>query len=194
MADAVAVLCDAFHEYPVMRYVLESGGSVYDAHLRTLVEFFVMARVFREEPVLAITDGNRVVAVAIVTLPRTGPAPEELNQLRERVWHELGTAARARYEAFGEACKAFHIDQPHHHLNMIGIRRSHVGLGFARPLLHAVHDLSRKDPSSCGVTLTTEDPQNISLYEHFGYQCTGNVTVSEKLRSWGFFRPRDAGN
>lgn len=176
-----------------MRYVLGPVGTAYDAHLQTLVSFFVMARVFREEPVLAVTDRDRVVAVAIVTLPRNTPAPEELHQLRESVWHELGAAARARYEAFGEACKPFHIEQPHHHLNMIGVRRSHAGLGFARPLLHAVHDQSREDSASCGVSLTTEDPRNISLYERFGYQSTGHVTVSEKLQSWGFFRPDETG-
>jgi hypothetical protein len=53
--DAVSVLCDAFRDYPVMRYVLGSNGD-YDRRLRTLIGFFVSARVYRDEPVLGIHD------------------------------------------------------------------------------------------------------------------------------------------
>jgi hypothetical protein len=47
--DAVTVLCDAFQDYPVMRYVLGPTGD-YDRRLRTLVGFCVSARVYRDEP------------------------------------------------------------------------------------------------------------------------------------------------
>ena len=39
-----------------------------------------------------------------------------------------------------------------------------------------------------GVTLTTEDPSNVPLYEHFGYQVVGHARVAPGLESWGFFR------
>lgn len=51
--DAVTVLCDAFYDYPVMRYVLRPS-SEYDHRLRSLIGFFVAARVLREELVLGI--------------------------------------------------------------------------------------------------------------------------------------------
>jgi len=42
------------------------------------------------------------------------------------------------------------------------------------------------------VTLTTETPANLSLYDHFGYQVRGHVRVSPALESWGLFlRLRD---
>lgn len=40
-----------------------------------------------------------------------------------------------------------------------------------------------------GVTLTTEDQVNVSLYEHLGYEVIGQATVAPELRTWGFFRP-----
>ena len=40
-----------------------------------------------------------------------------------------------------------------------------------------------------GVTLTTEDQANVSLYEHLGYEVVGQETVAPELRTWGFFRP-----
>jgi hypothetical protein len=90
--DAVTVLCDAFRDYPVMRYVL-GWGDGYDRRLRTLIGFFVSARAFRDEPVLGIQDPDGILAAtAIVSLPGERPAPEALAVRREEVWAELGPA------------------------------------------------------------------------------------------------------
>jgi len=188
--DVVTVLCDAFHEYPVMRYVLGPSTAGYDQRLRTLIGLFVSARVFREEPLLGVYDGaGSLAAAAVVTLPGERDAPEALAARREAVWRELGAAERERYEAFGRAGLEYAVDAPHYHLNMIGVRRSHAGRGLGRELLDAVHDLSRADPASCGVTLSTEDPQNLALYEHFGYRLLGHARVSDDLETWAIFRP-----
>jgi len=205
-AEVVSVLCDAFHEYPVMRFVIGDGGErlaagsivydqreVYDRRLHSLVDFFVQARLSREEPVLGVTERGHLLAAALVTPPGERPLPPSLLQQREELWSELGPAARARYEAFGRATSAFAIERPHHHLNMIGVRRSHAGRGLARRLLHAVHEMSANDAESCGVTLTTEDPAKVTLYEHFGYRRVGHVHVADALESWGFFRADTAG-
>jgi len=189
--QVVEVLSDAFHDYPVMRYVIGLDDEEYERRLRTLVEFFLQARVSRDEPVLGIAEGETIVAAALVTLPGSGPAPAALATHRERVWGELGTEAQVRYEAYGAAARPVLIDRPHHHLNMIGVRRSHAGRGLARRLLEAVHEMSREDPGSCGVTLTTEIWANVGLYEHFGYRVTGHARVSHVLDTWGMFRADD---
>jgi GNAT superfamily N-acetyltransferase len=189
--DAVTVLCDAFRDYPVMRYVLGSSGD-YDRRLRTLIGFFVSARVYRDEPVLGIHDRDGTLsATAIVSLPSQGDAPERLVTRREQVWAELGAAERQRYEAYGAACAQFTVDSPNYHLNMIGVRRSHAGRGLARKLLEAVHRLSDADDSSCGVTLSTETERNLPLYEYFGYRRLGHAIVDDGLETWAFFRPGD---
>lgn len=185
----VDVLCNAFHDYPVMRYVIGPVGGDYDRHLRTLTNFFVMARVWREEPILGIFDGEELVAAATLTLPGKRQPPAALAQLREAVWRELGEAARLRYEAFGQATRKFDMNPPHYHLNMIGVRRSHAGRGLARLLIDAVHGISQSDPASHGVTLTTEEPSNVSLYQHFGYEIVGHARIDAQLETWGFFRP-----
>lgn len=185
---AVDVLCNAFHDYPVMRYVIGPVGGDYDRRLRTPVNFFVMARVWRDDPILGVSNGSELIAVATLTLPGKRQAPAALTQLREAVWRELGDAARLRYEAFGQATQKFDINQPHYHLNMIGVRRSYAGQGLARLLLDAVHAMSSRDPVSLGVTLTTEDFQNVSLYRHFGYQVVGHARVDAQLETWSLFR------
>mgnify|MGYP001040936259 CR=1 FL=1 len=187
----VDVLTDAFAGYPVMCYVLDGRADASDPRLRTLVGFFVRARVWRDHPVLGVRDGGDLVAVATITPPVPGPVPPALTGLRDAVWTELGDGARERYEAFGRACERFAIDEAHHHLNMIGVRSSHQGRGLARPLLDAVHDLADDDPGSAGVTLSTEAPANLPLYERFGYRRVGHETVADELETWGFWRPSE---
>lgn len=188
--DVVTVLCDAFHDYPVMRFVLGSSKSNYEARLRTLVGFFVHARLLRNEPVLGLHDDAGMAGVALITPPGQRPEPEELSSLRERTWRQLGTAERARYEAFGEATRQFDIEAPHHHLNMIGVRKALAGQGLGRQLLEAVHQLSERDQSSVGVTLSTEAAGNVPLYRHFGYRVLGHARVSDELETWVFVRDR----
>jgi GNAT superfamily N-acetyltransferase len=188
--DAVAVLCDAFQDYPVMRYILGSSRD-YQRRLHTLIGYFVAARVFRDEPVLGIRDSNaRLVAAAIVSQSGERPGPDALALRREEVWAELGSAERERYEAYGAACAPFVPAALHHHLNMIGVRRSHAGTGLARKLLTAVHQLADNEPNSAGVSLTTEVPQNVPFYEHFGYRIIGKAPVADAYTTWTFFREK----
>jgi GNAT superfamily N-acetyltransferase len=168
--EVVAVLCDSFHDYPVMRHVIGEVGDEYDKRLHTLIAFFVAARFCRAEPVLAVSDAGRAVAVAILTPPVQREAPTELAEHREAVWQQLGLEALRRY------------------LNMIGVSRSHSGRGLSRLLLDAVHELSHRDPRSIGVTLTTETQSNVDLYLHFGYDLLGHVQVSGVPDTWVFFR------
>jgi GNAT superfamily N-acetyltransferase len=189
--QVVDVLCDAFHDYPVMRYVIGPAGEDYDRQLRTLIGFFVQARLSRNEPVLGIAQSQMLVAAAVVTFPGSGPTPAQLATHRERVWKHLGADARARYEAYGAVTRPLLIDRPHHHLNMIGVRRSLAGHGLGRRLLEAVYDMACEDPGSCGVSLTTETPENVRLYEHVGYRVTGHARVSPELETWGMFRADD---
>ncbi len=186
---ATALLCEAFAEYPVMRYVLGSAAD-YRRRLHTLIGFFVTARVLREDLILGTFDSTqRLAGVALVTLPGDREPPEALALQREATWHELGSAERARYEAFGAASGRFAIPAPHHHLNMIGVHPSGVGSGHARTLLDDIHRLAAEHPDSAGVTLSTETPANLSLYEHFGYRQIGSAKVSAELETWVFYRP-----
>jgi len=185
----VDVLHESFHDYPVMHFVLGSRGDDYDERLRTLIHYFVMARVFRGEVLLGASDGEELRGVALVSRPGGPRPPPELYELRTVVWAELGPDAEARYGAFGDACSPFQVDTPHLHLNMIGVRDAARGTGVGRDLLEAVHHLSAADPDSSGVSLTTENPKNVTLYEHFGYEIVGESVVGPQLTTWGFFRP-----
>jgi hypothetical protein len=70
---------------------------------------------------------------------------------------------------------------------MIGVRHAHMGRGLARPLLEEMARRSHEDATSAGVSLTTELPRNLTLYEHFGYRIVGHTRVAPELETWGLF-------
>jgi GNAT superfamily N-acetyltransferase len=185
----VAVLSDAFRDYPVMRYVL-GPGAAYEKRLLRLVELFVSGRAYRADPMLGLRDGSGALVGAAVATPRVlRDPPARFVALRETIWGELGLDARARYETFVRATRPVLVG-PHHHLNMIGVRRSHQGQGLARRLLEAVHELAHADAESRGVSLTTEVAENVALYEYFGYAVTGHTRVADGVETWTLFRGR----
>lgn len=183
------VLCEAFHDYPVMRWVLEGPKRAYDRRLERLVGYFVDARLMRGEPLLGVDGTSGIEAVAMLSYSDGPPSPPALRAEREAVWAELGAEARARYEAFGATYAPLLHSEPHIHLNMIGTRTEARGKGHARTLLGYVHGHSANDPRSCGVSLTTEVPANVPLYEHFGYTVTGRARITDAIETWVFFRP-----
>ena len=191
--EAVAAFCDSFHDYPVMRYVVGEAGKEYDARLHAVVDMFVSARVLLGHTIFAIEDAGRVVAVATTTPTGERQTHPDFPARREAVWKILGDNAKARYEGLVEIWERFNVPALHLHLNMLGVRRSHAGRGLGRRLLDEVHAMSRRDPESTGVTLSTEDPKNVPLYQHVGYEVIGHARVTDDLETWSFFRRDDAG-
>jgi GNAT superfamily N-acetyltransferase len=186
----IGTLCEAFADYPVMRYVLGPDGD-YPARLRTLIGFFVAARVLRNDPVFALSSEDELSGVAICTLPG-GTPPAALDAVREETWTALGADARERYDRCVRAWEPLGVAEPNLHLNMIGVPPRFQGRGLARLLLERVHHLSRDLPESRGVTLTTETAANVPLYQRFGYGIVGHATIAPGLETWGFFRPDGA--
>ena len=183
----VSVFCDAFYDYPVMRFVLGESAD-YDERLKLLIGVFVVARVLREEPLLGIRMEGALCAAATMSHPQIVHTPPEFADIKEHVWSRLGTDALRRYEQCTAAWEPLAVEVPQIHLNMIGVRREQQGLKLGRRLLEAVQQISRETPGSQGVSLTTELAGNVRLYEHIGYQVTGHVVVAPGLETWALFR------
>jgi GNAT superfamily N-acetyltransferase len=185
--DVVRVLCEAFVDYPVMRYVLGERGD-YPERLRTLIGFFHAARVLREDAILGVSDGGELVAVALTTLPdRVDPA--ELDLLGERTWAALGADTLARYGDCVRAWESTGVDEPNIHVNMLAVVSRYQGRGLGRVLLERVQAMSRERTDSRGVTLNTESERNVALYQHLGYRVVGQATIAPGFETWDFFRP-----
>ena len=199
--EVVDVFAEAFAAYPVMRFTVGTGGDVA-ARERRLVRLFVTRRVRRGGPMLGLRgrDGS-LLAAAVLTLPVEPEPPPDVAQIAADAWRDLGDAARLRYDAYTAAAGFFGALPPHHHLNMIGVRRAHAGTGLGRVLLDAVRKMAAEDSSSAGVSLTTENPRNVELYRHVGFEVVGHRVVGEyqlqghaaMLETWGMFAPHVPG-
>jgi len=188
--QAVDVLCDAFHDYPVMRFVIGEAGETYDHRLRALIGFFTAARFHQNDIVLGVRESNgTLIAAATITRPGNPQGSSGLEADRGRLWRELGDTARQRHARLGDIWKGFTTGRPQYHLNMIGVRGAFAGRGAARLLLDALHATVEADPKCEGVNLTTENPRNVTLYQHFGYRIAAHTVVEADLQTWGFFRP-----
>lgn len=186
-AEAVEVLAAAFHEYPVMRFVLRDAGEAYEARLRALVGFFCELRFTRDFPVLGLRDGGGLAAVAGINDPEPGPWPPAL----EAAWAEtggiIGRPALDRLERFEATGAGLEPKVPHYYLGIIGVRPDLQGRGLARILIDGLIGMSREHPRSEGITLTTESPGNVPLYRRFGFEVVGEADIDE-LHTWVMFR------
>jgi ribosomal protein S18 acetylase RimI-like enzyme len=190
LSEIIKVLSEAFYNYPVMRYVLRDK-YYYKERLYKLIDFFISARIYRNEPMLGIYNiDGLLTAAAVVTLPDKIPTPEKLIEHRKELWEELGKEEQKRYEVYGKAAGSLMPSEPHHHLNMIGVRSSFQGRGLARKLINAVEELTLSHPESTGLSLNTEDESNVKLYLHLGYKVIGNVKVDNNFETWGFFKAK----
>jgi len=188
--DVVDVLADAFSNYPVMRFVLGEGGST-TPRLTQLIGLFVFRRMRLDGPMFGVRDQTgALVGAAVMTLPGEPEPPADVLQRRDEVWNSLGQDCRERHDVYGAHAKTVLVSEPHHHLNMIGVRHSHHGRGLARPLLEAAIEVASRDATSAGLTLTTETPANVRLYQHFGFEVFGHGQITTELETWGLFRTR----
>jgi len=173
-----------------MKYVLGEKRN-YDNRLRKLVSFFVSARALRKESLLGIYNSdNNLVAAATVTLPGEIPSPPELFKLRDELWAEIGLEEKVRYENYGNVAFGLLPKEPHHHLNIIGVRNAYQGKGLTRQLINKVEELVLDHPTSTGVSLNTEVESNVNFYLHLGFELLGKANVDKDIVTWGLFKSK----
>ena len=185
-AEVVSVLSAAFHDYPVMRFVLKSEGADYEKDLNALVGFFCEVRLTRDWPVLGIrAEDGSLAAAALVNdvLLNPLPLPEEpLQQLKQTI----GEEAYERLVAYENQSSIGEPKVLHHFLGMIGVHPNYQKKGNAAALMNFVKEIASKNPDSNGVCLSTEIPWNVRFYEHHGYRVISEADVGE-LHSWCMF-------
>lgn len=76
----------------------------------------------------------------------------------------------------------------HHYLLCVGVAPDFMGMGLGKKMLKTIHTMVDEDISSIGIGLDTENPNNVALYEHFGYKLTGTENL-DGLTIYTMFRP-----
>ena len=190
--EVVAILRDAFRDYPVMRFILKDADERYEKLLLQLVGYFTDSRFSRDWPVLGVEREGALVAAANISPPQPVPAPPSLEQRYAALCSSMGEPAVDRFTRFAAASARLEPDEPHYCLGMVGALPEHHGHGYGRLLLDAVHAMSAADSDSRGVALSTETRKNLGLYRHFGYQVVGEARIDD-LTTWTLYRSDEPG-
>jgi len=194
-ADAVdeagAALADAFAAYPTTAWFFERSPVGRHEALTALLHFFVTARTMRGESVLGVRLGGDLAAVALVSSHDGSASPPGLAPVREALWAHVGGEARRRYEAYGAALEPLLGTPASLHVNLLGVRPAYRGRGLARRLLDHVHVRAAATLDGRGVSLATEDPANLALYRHLGYEVSGSAVVGPGIAAWAMRRAVD---
>jgi len=163
------VLAKAFYDDPPFMWMLPDDGT---RHARTRAFFTTVIRVeaLRHGTVDAAWDGESggIVGGAIWFPPGTWPSPT-LRQIRA-----LPGYARALGRRFGPASTLMaalvrvHPKSPHWYLFAIGVDPAYQGRGVGGALLRS--RLAGVDQAGAAAYLESSKPENVPLYEHFGFQ------------------------
>lgn len=176
--EVVAVLADAFRDYPVMRFVA-GPQEPYGERLRRLIGIFVAGRVHRRHPMLGLRDEAGELLAAITMTPRgEHPASESLKAFTGESWQWLGAETKQRYDCMVQAWERMPDPGTRWHVNMLGVRQDCRGRGYAVRLLDAAPALAAEDPDCRGLDLTTEDPANLRFYRARGFEVIAEAKVA----------------
>jgi ribosomal protein S18 acetylase RimI-like enzyme len=177
--EAIELLVLAFEADPAYRYFCDGQRPGYRRRLRFLFRSGRAMALASGQPVLGILSGERLAGLAITQEPEGGvPVAAQLLWLLKvallagplvpwRILRELKITERERPSA------------PHFYLSILAVHPDFQGSGCGRALLEALHARSQQHPQSTGVCLETENPKNVSFYEHLGYRVTARNTLAD---------------
>jgi GNAT superfamily N-acetyltransferase len=191
--EAAAVLGRAFRRTPLFRAVfheLDDDGRA--KKLTRMFRSFTGVCAARGLPEVVL-DGDRVAAVALTYPPGAYP-------LRALDWLRNGLGAAAvgprftwRLARVDSYLQKHHIDGAHHYLYVLGVDPPHQGRGLGGQLLRRL--AARADHESLPSYLETDDPNNVPLYQRFGYQVLTQESPAAlpSVTMWRMLRPSAAG-
>jgi GNAT superfamily N-acetyltransferase len=187
IVESAQMLTRAFDGDPLMQ-ALFSGTSIDGDEARfELFRFSCAVRVELEWPLIGLIEGSRICGVACVSLPGKPQWPLTLIEEHDHFKRRLGAGPAGKYEAYSEIVESQRPQKPHHFLAVLGVDPRDQGRGFGRQLIEHVHQLAKEHPTSTGVALDTENPENISFYERMGYHCTAESDFYG-TKIWHYFR------
>jgi GNAT superfamily N-acetyltransferase len=165
----------AFQDDPVMSWLLPDA----DRRAAALPVYFgaVARHHFLSGGAAEVTtDGSGVGAAALWDPPghwRQTPR-EQIAMMPAMVRVFRGRLGPAR--ALGEKMKAAHPSEPHWYLAIIGSDPSARGTGCGHALMRS--RLDRCDAEHAPAYLESSNPDNIGYYNRFGFDVTGEITIS----------------
>jgi ribosomal protein S18 acetylase RimI-like enzyme len=164
-AAATGIITLAFASDPVARWTYPDPDQ-YLEHFPEFVRAFA-GKSFSEGTAYLAPDGG---GAALWLGPGIQPNEDELLGL---VWSSMSDEVQRDLFPLFEQMAAFHPNEPHWYLSMIGVEPSRQGSGVGSALLQ--HTLATCDADGLPAYLESTNPKNIPLYERFGFEQIGVI-------------------
>ena len=188
--QAASVLSQAFAEYPITQYLFSECPEEAPSRFRVMFEYLIDSRHVRGFPVLGCFIDSKLIGVAVVSEPGEGWSTPELDERYRQATEVFGPLATQRFEKYGDLCDETIPSWSHHYLGILGVLPQYQGHGYGINLVEAVKNEAASHPTSEGVCLNTEAPENLRFYEKCGFQIYKDHPVDE-IRTWGMVLKQD---
>lgn len=180
-AEIVDVLAAAFRDYPTFQYMLGRDYAEDDPKLHALLGFYTDKRLVQGWPVLGIRKDGRLLAVCLISPPQS-TTTLEIARLEALLKAEIGEEAYLRVERFENASDEMEPREPHHFVGILGVHPAQQGNGYGKAILQRVKNISESS-GSAGICLSTEDANNLPIYERLGFSIVDESKVDD-LHIW----------
>jgi GNAT superfamily N-acetyltransferase len=179
------VLGRAFHADPVMTWMQPDAGrrtAALPGFFAALARHHFLTGACAD---VAVADSG--IGAAALWDPPGGwhhSPREQFAMLPAAIRAFRGHLAAGR--ALTEAMQAVHPEEPHWYLAIIGSDTSVRGSGYGYALMTA--GLDRCDAEHAPVYLESSNADNISYYNRFGFDVTGEITMPDGPTLWSMWR------
>ncbi len=165
-----ALLTEAFTADPAYEYFLSGcSPAKKERYLGRLVGFIVAYHCQSGLPVWGVTHQGELVACALLEAPGPGwrralallwHLPKLIGRVPLSSVKRMNDYARVSRQGLPEAIR--------YYLIKIGVSENHQGQGFGKALINAILNHYQQSDEILG--LDTENPDNVPLYQHLGFQ------------------------
>jgi GNAT superfamily N-acetyltransferase len=185
--ETVEMINAAFRNDPVMCYFVGDDGASDKDLMKRVVALSVLPRLQAGFPLRAAVVDNEIVGATCTSPVFAGTDHSIVSAVTAELRRELPVGVNRRIEAYEAATKKFEVKTPHYYVGVLAVRPDRQGHGLGGRLLREIHEWSRQHPHSEGVALDTENPVNVPMYQHLGYEVTGEEHI-DGVDVWVLYR------
>jgi ribosomal protein S18 acetylase RimI-like enzyme len=164
-------LLEAFKNDPLFQILFNGQTLEMEAFFTFLFE---KAEALHEWVIIEEQDGNPV-AIAIVETPKSLTGFSMVKSLvfwkaSIRLLRCVGFSTFSKLNSYMKAIASARPDGNHYYLILIGVAPKYQKQGYGKYIIEKIHAKVEADSSAIGISLDTENPENVSYYKKLGYK------------------------
>lgn len=182
--NAKSVLCAAYRDDPLYRYILDDADPLFDQRLRSTIREGLYLHLRDNLPGYGVRYKNRLVAVAFIRGPGKNTGFDLSKEYR---WHigmylTAGFAATRRFLRYRQEVRKLLPNCSHNLVAMMAVHPEfqHTGLGLH--LLNYLHDQTNQHPTAKGFCIDASVIPSSKLEGLKDYMCINSFELGGHTR------------